>query len=79
MANLPRTPDSPLPAQLRLALDEAGMTQEALAREIGITHRQVQKYVAGDAEPHGRRLVAIAAALGKKPEWFYDEPKEIAA
>lgn len=72
MTNSPRTvPNVNLPTNLRSALDQADRTQEWLAREIGVSLRQVQKYVAGNAEPSGGRLVAMANALGKDAGWFY--------
>lgn len=71
MANFSRTPSAVLPVNLRAALEEAGRTQEWLAREINVSLRQVQKYVAGDAEPNGKRLVAMANALDCDASWFY--------
>lgn len=48
-------------AQLRLA---AGLTQGGLARSLGLSFQQVQKYEAGTNRVSASRLVRIAELLG---------------
>jgi transcriptional regulator with XRE-family HTH domain len=64
--------------RLREALADAGVTQEALARETDVSLRAVQFWVAGTQEPKGRQLVALARVLDRDPAWFF-EPEEKAA
>ena len=64
-------PASPVGENLKQALTESGMTQEALAREIGVSLRTVQGWTSGRILPRWPRLVLLAAALEKDPEWFY--------
>lgn len=60
-------------ANLRRAIVAEGMTQEELARQIGVSLRQVQKYCAGKADPSGARLIAMADVLGRPAGWFYTD------
>lgn len=70
--------DNIFPIRMRSALDESGFTQERLAREVDVTLRTVQFWLAGDREPKGRQLVRLADALQRPAGWFY-EPEEAAA
>lgn len=36
--------------QLQKLLDSAGLSQRGAAKEIGISERQMRRYIAGDAE-----------------------------
>ena len=65
--------------RLREAISASGLTQEAVAREIDVSLRAVQFWVAGTQEPKGRQLVALGRVLGREPSWFFDEPLEEAA
>lgn len=65
--------------RLRAAITDAGLTQEAVAREIDVTLRAVQFWVAGTQEPKGRQLVALARVLNRDPSWFFIEPEREAA
>jgi transcriptional regulator with XRE-family HTH domain len=49
-----------------------GLTQEALAAQIGITFQQVQKYEKGTNRVGGSRMVQIAQALGVSVVELYD-------
>ena len=53
----------------RLAL---GITQERLAKAIGLTFQQVQKYEKGTNRIGSSRMVQIAAALHKPVAWFFE-------
>lgn len=49
-----------------------GLSQEALAVQIGITFQQVQKYEKGANRVGGSRMVQIAKALGVSVVELYD-------
>ena len=47
-----------------------GMTQTKVARQIGVTFQQVQKYEKGDNETSSFRLIQFAGALGTSVKWI---------
>lgn len=51
---------------------ELGLTQSALAKAIGVTYQQVQKYERGLNAIAAGRLQQLAEALGVPAEYFYD-------
>lgn len=65
---------------LRLA---QGLSRMQLAKIIGVTHQQLQKYEKGDNRLSIGRLILIAKALEKAVSYFYQEidtqPEEILA
>ncbi len=50
---------------------QAGMTQEKLAEELGITFQQVQKYERGVTKVHLMKLQQLAAVLKVPIESFF--------
>jgi len=60
----PHPLDVALGSRIRLRRRELGFSQEQLARKIGITFQQVQKYEHGTNRVSFSRLVEIARALG---------------
>ena len=65
----PRTPspiDTHVGSQIRLHRKMIGMSQTALAEELGITFQQVQKYEKGTNRVGASRLQGIASILGIK-------------
>lgn len=52
---------------VRRLRDRAGVTQEALADEIGLSYQQLQKYETGQNRISISRLFDIAEALDTKP------------
>ncbi len=58
--------------RLRMARHEAGLTQEVLARRLGIAFQQIQKYESGQSRLSAGRLRDIAIALEKPIAWFYE-------
>ena len=54
----------------RILLD---MNQQALARRLGLTFQQVQKYENGANRVSASRLAAIADVLGVKVDHFFDD------
>ena len=61
--NTPHPLDIALGSRIRLRRRELGFSQEQLARQIGITFQQVQKYEHGTNRVSFSRLVEIAQAL----------------
>jgi transcriptional regulator with XRE-family HTH domain len=59
----PHPLDVALGSRIRLRRRELGLSQEQLAREVGITFQQVQKYEHGTNRVSFSRLVEIAKAL----------------
>jgi transcriptional regulator with XRE-family HTH domain len=64
------TPVTAFSLRLKQALAEKEMTQEALARELGLSLRAVQGWCAG-SEPRGRALLNVSRVLGREPAWFF--------
>ncbi|MEX0759253.1 MAG: helix-turn-helix transcriptional regulator [Tistlia sp.] len=50
-----------------------GMTQEGLARVIGITFQQVQKYERGTNRIVASRLLDLARSLGVTVDYFFED------
>ena len=61
--NSPHPLDVALGSRIRLRRRELGFSQEQLARQVGITFQQVQKYEHGTNRVSFSRLVEIAQAL----------------
>jgi transcriptional regulator with XRE-family HTH domain len=61
--NQPHPLDVGLGGRIRLRRRELGMSQDQLARKIGITFQQIQKYEHGTNRVSFSRLVEIAEAL----------------
>lgn len=68
----------PVAINLRAAQAEAGLTTEALARELDSSVRTVQRWRLSEGEPSGEYLVKLAVVLGREPGWFYSEPQAAA-
>lgn len=58
--------------RLRQRRVAVGMTQERLARMIGITFQQVQKYERGTNRIVASRLFELAQALGVSVDYFFE-------
>lgn len=60
----------PPPLAQSIAADRKrlGMSQEELARQVGVTQQSVAKWEGGDAAPRGKRLTKLVQALGKKSQ-----------
>ena len=69
--------DSTFGRRLRAAIDESPLSQEGVAREVGVSLRSVQSWCSESKpkEPKGRHLVALAEVLDRDPSWFYGEEK----
>lgn len=66
--------------RIQAALDDAGLSAAALAREIGCSRALVYQYLAGQVLAQPDRVQAIAELCGKPLAWFFsDEPESAAA
>lgn len=56
----------------RVAIARAAleMTQEELAKKVGVVRRQIAAYEGGEARPREKALQNLAAALGTTTEWL---------
>lgn len=64
-----------LGSQIRAARKAAGLTQEALAGQIGVKRSVVSKYETGAIEPSVSQLRRIAEALGVSPGFLQGEER----
>lgn len=79
---MPRSPDETdafVGARLAQRRQALGLTQMALARRLGISAQQIQKYEAGSNRISASRLHRIAAALGDHPGAYFPEPLQTRA
>lgn len=74
----PHPLDIAIGSRLRLRRKMMGMSQDALARRLGITFQQIQKYERGANSVSARRLLEFAQVLEVSPLYFYalSEPDE---
>src|SRR5918911_2511156 len=72
--------DGIIGAKMRMRRGELGMTQTGLAKAVGITFQQVQKYEQGKNRVGGSRLADIAKALDVPVSYFFEQtPDEMEA
>lgn len=65
-------------SRVRLRRTLKGMTQDGLAKELGLTFQQVQKYERGTNRIGASRLLQLALCLDVVPGFFFEEmPEEI--
>jgi transcriptional regulator with XRE-family HTH domain len=64
--------DEHVAQKIRQARVLRGMTQSALAGQIGCSFQQLQKYEAGQNRVSASRLFQIAKALEVEPAYFFD-------
>jgi transcriptional regulator with XRE-family HTH domain len=65
--------DQAIGARIRARRMALGLSQSDLARKIGVTFQQVQKYERGTNRVAGSRLVAVGDALGVTLGWMVGE------
>lgn len=58
--------------QLRLRRKMMGLSQAGLAKQVGLTFQQIQKYERGTNSVSARRLFEFAQVLGVSPMYFYE-------
>lgn len=72
----PRSPDPVdvhIGRRLRLRRTVLGMRQDELARSVGITFQQLQKYETGENRVSASRLYQLAEELDTTVGWFYGD------
>ncbi len=63
-------------SRIRLRRRWLGVTQGRLARAVGVTFQQIQKYECGASRVSARRLVEIAAALETSVAFLVGEDRD---
>lgn len=66
----PSADSSPIGELIREARNQMSMSQDALAREIGVRERTISMWECGHHRPRGAHLRAIAQATGKPLSYF---------
>ena len=68
--------DSHVGAQLKKRRKEMGLTQHGLAKTIGISYQQIQKYETGSNRISAGKLYWLANFLSVEVDFFYENIKE---
>ena len=65
------------PERLREAMESAGKKQIDLAKETGLSHSTISRYLSGQVEPRQDATIKLAKALDVTEMWLwgYDVPK----
>lgn len=71
-SKMPHPLDLHIGRQLRLRRKLVGMSQDALAKKVGLTFQQIQKYERGTNSITSRRLHEFAAMLNTSLLLFFD-------
>ena len=69
----PNHVDDHVGKRLRLRRNLVGLSQDELARRLGVTSQLIQKYEAGETRISASRLYGIAVQLAVTITWFFDE------
>jgi transcriptional regulator with XRE-family HTH domain len=64
--------DAHVGVRIRLRRVLLGISQERLAKPLGLTYQQMQKYESGRNRVTAGRLYALAGLLGVSVTYFYD-------
>ncbi|SDE42274.1 helix-turn-helix domain-containing protein [Belnapia rosea] len=64
--------DEHVSARIRERRVMMGLSQQQLARRIGVTYQQAHKYERGLSRISAGRLFAVAQALATDPAWFFE-------
>ena len=64
--------------RIKEAMEDAGKKQIDLARETGLSHSTISRYLSGAVEPRQDANMKLAALLGVNEMWLwgYDVPKK---
>src|ERR671929_167272 len=65
--------DGVIGAKMRMRRGELGMTQTDLAKALGVTFQQVQKYEQGKNRVGGSRLAGVAKTLRVPVSYFFEQ------
>src|SRR4051812_5869972 len=68
-----RDPDRCIGARIRERRIVLGLSQQAFAKQIGVTHQQVGKYEQGTSGIAAGRLYQIARTLGVRGDRFFED------
>ena len=69
----PNYVDEHVGRRLRLRRNLLGLSQDDLAKRLGLTSQLIQKYEAGETRISASRLYGIAGQLAVPITWFFDE------
>ena len=69
----PNYVDQHVAARIRVRRNLLGLSQDELAKRLGVTAQQTQKYEAGETRVSASRLYAIAQHLGVPVSWFFED------
>jgi transcriptional regulator with XRE-family HTH domain len=69
----PNHVDEHVGRRLRLRRNLLGLSQDDLAKRLGLTSQLIQKYEAGETRISASRLYSIAGQLAVPITWFFDE------
>jgi transcriptional regulator with XRE-family HTH domain len=69
----PNYVDQHVAKRLRLRRNLLGLSQDELAKRLGLTSQLIQKYEAGETRISASRLYGIAVQLAVPITWFFDE------
>jgi transcriptional regulator with XRE-family HTH domain len=69
----PNYVDEHVGRRLRLRRNLLGLSQDELAKRLGVTSQLIQKYEAGETRISASRLYEIAVQLAIPIIWFFDE------
>jgi transcriptional regulator with XRE-family HTH domain len=72
----PNHVDRHVAKRLRLRRNLLDLSQDDLARRLGLTSQLIQKYEAAETRISASRLYEIAAQLGVPITWFFEELEE---
>lgn len=64
--------DEPVGARLRVARERAGMSQEELARHLGVEIDSLRAWESGARTPRANRVVTLAGLLGVSITWLLE-------
>ena len=65
-----------LPGRLKRARQKSGLTLEKAAEAVGTSFNTIWRYEAGQHQPSGSKLYALATLYGKPVEWFLGEEQD---
>lgn len=56
--------------RIRTAREQLGLSLEDVAEKVGVSHQSVQQWETGKSAPHRKRMIKLAAVLGRSPSWI---------
>ena len=73
---MPNSRTEPIPARLRRARMESGLTQEQVGERAGLARNSISRYESGSVFPSQLAMNMLAALYNKPYEWFFGEEDE---